>query len=376
MKHSPLLEVIALFLRLGATAFGGPAASIGLMHDEVVQRRKWLDDQTFMDLLGATNLIPGLNAAEMSAHICHRRAGWAGLVLGGISFILPTTLLTLLLAWVYSRYGSALRADWFLYGIKPVVIAVIVRALWELGRKTMKNRLAILLAGAALALHLLGVHELALLVGGGLLGTVWQIRKRLFQKKLPLLLPLLGAPGAAWLAASPVFNLAGMFLIFLKIGAVLYGSGYVLLAFLRADFVTRLGWLTDQQLLDAVAVGQMTPGPLASSATFIGYQLGGVHGALLATVGIFLPSFVMVALSIPWIAKISSAAWARALLDGVNAAVLGLMIAVAVQLGRASLVDLLTVLLALAAGLALFRTRIHPMWLMAAGALFGWLNSL
>ncbi len=380
MRNYPhLVEVSLLFLKLGFTAFGGPAAHISIMHDEVVKRRQWLTNQEFLDLLGATNLIPGPNSTEMAIHIGFLRAGWPGLIAGGLGFVLPATAIVLGLAWAYVRYSSLPQAGWLLYGIKPVVIAIIVQALWSLGGKAIRSVPTGLAAAAALVLYFLGVNEIVLLFGGGLLVMLVVNFRRLRGDVLGgWLLPLGGALAslAANAAATVPFSLPLLFLTFLKIGSVMYGSGYVLLAFLRADLVVRYGWLTDAQLLDAIAIGQVTPGPLFTTATFIGYQLGGVSGALLATLGIFLPAFVFVAISNPFIPRLRSSPWLGALLDGVNAAALGLMAAVTVQIGRASLVDPLTVLLTLAALILLLRFKVSSTWLIAGGALVGLVRAL
>lgn len=365
-----LTEVILFFLKLGVTAFGGPAAHIALMHDELVKRRKWLDEQNFLDLLGATNLIPGPNSTEMTIHLGFVRAGWAGLILAGVCFITPAALITLALAWAYVRYGTTPTADRLLYGVKPVIMAVIAQALWSLTPKAIKGPLTAGVGLAVLTLYFFGFNEIMLLVVGGLvvmLGQNWRQWPRPGLTALAVLLPGVGLP---LFAAAPV-SLLYLFLIFLKIGAVLYGSGYVLLAFLRADFVIRLGWLTDPQLLDAVAIGQVTPGPVFSTATFIGYILAGPPGALLATLGIFLPSFIFVALSNPLIPKLRNSPWTGSLLDGVNVASLGLMAAVTWQLGRASLVDPLTVALALGATVLLLLYKVNSTWLIAGGAMVG-----
>ncbi|GIK36622.1 MAG: chromate transporter [Chloroflexota bacterium] len=364
-----LAEVVFFFLKLGVTAFGGPAAHIALMHDELVKRRKWLDEQRFLDLLGATNLIPGPNSTEMTIHLGFVRAGWPGLILAGVCFITPAALITLALAWAYVRYGTTPAADRLLYGVKPVIMAVIAQALWSLTPKAIKGLLTGGVGLAVLILYFFGFNEIMLLIVGGLvvmLGQNWRQRPRPGLTILMAGLPGLGMP----LVATPV-SLLQLFLIFLKIGSVLYGSGYVLLAFLRADLVVRLGWLTDPQLLDAIAIGQVTPGPVFSTATFIGYILAGPSGALLATLGIFLPSFVFVALSNPLIPRLRSSPWTGSLLDGVNVTSLGLMAAVTWQLGRASLVDPLTIALALAAAVLLLRYKVNSTWLIAGGALVG-----
>ncbi len=369
-----LLEVMGLFLKLGFTAFGGPAAHIGLMHNEVVQRRKWLSDQHFLDLLGATNLIPGPNSTEMAIHIGFTRAGWAGLLAGGFCFLLPAALMVLGLAWLYVRYGSMPQAEWLLYGIKPVMIAIIGQALWNLGGKAIKNGGLALLGIAVLTLYFLGINEIGLLFGGGIVYLAFANLKRMQKQKAAGLwiAPLAGLSGLISPAAGTVpFSLPLLFLTFLKIGAILYGSGYVLLAFLHADFVVRHGWLTDQQLIDAIAIGQLTPGPLFTSATFIGYLLAGIPGAALATLGIFLPSFVFVAISNPLIPRIRNSIWVSSLLDGVNVASLGLMAAVTFQLGHASLTDLPTLAIALVSLALLIRYRVNSTWLILGGALIG-----
>lgn len=372
-----LWEVAALALKLGCTAFGGPAAHIAMLHDEVVRRRRWVNDQHFLDLLGATNLIPGPNSTEMVIHIGQHRAGYRGLIVAGVGFIAPAFAIVLAFAWLYAAYGATPTAEGLLYGVKPVIIAVVLQALWGLGRTALKGAGMIALAAAVLALYLTGISELVLLFGSALL--VWLARSgraRLSRGTGPAVGLWLGLPAtvAVWsaAAATPV-TLGRLFLIFLKIGSVLYGSGYVLLAFLRNDLVLRLGWLTDQQLLDAVAVGQFTPGPVFTTATFVGYLVAGWQGAVLATVGIFLPAFVFVALVHPLIPHLRRAAWSAALLDGVNAAALGLMAAVTWQLGRAALVDWLTAGLALVSAVLLVRYKVNSTWLVLGGGAIGWL---
>jgi chromate transporter len=372
-----LTEVAGLFLKLGLTAFGGPAAHTAMMHDETVKRRKWLTDQEFLDLVGATNLIPGPNSTEMAIHVGFLRAGWPGLIVGGVCFIVPAVLIVTALAWVYVRFGSTPRAAWLLYGVKPVVIAIIVQALWTLGRKAVKSRLTAVVGLSVLVLYFLGVNEIALLFGGGLLVMIARNIQQWRKQAMPVFLvpPTLGGLLAAPVLAAVPFSLPLLFLTFLKIGAVLYGSGYVLLAFLRADFVVRLGWLTDQQLIDAIAIGQVTPGPVFTTATFIGFILGGMPGALLATLGIFLPAFIFVAVSNPLIPRIRKSPWVSGLLDGVNVASLGLMAAVTWQLGRASLTDALTVLTAIIALGLLIRFKVNTTWLILGGAIIGLLNA-
>jgi chromate transporter len=374
-----LREVTLLFLRLGLTAFGGPAAHIAMMRDEVVRRRKWVTDQHFLDLLGATNLIPGPNSTEMAIHLGFVRAGWPGLILGGACFILPAMLIVLVLAWAYVTYGTTPEGTALLYGIKPVIVAIILHALWGLARSAVKDVFLGVVGVAVFGLYLAGISELALLFGVGLFVMLARNAGRALRPDTTfkaLLIPfcLSLPPFGAALAAAP-FDQGRMFLIFLKIGSVLYGSGYVLLAFLRSDFVVRLGWLTDRQLLDAVAIGQFTPGPVFTTATFVGYVLGGVPGGLLATLGIFAPSFVFVAISNPLIPRIRKSPWAGALLDGVNVAALGLMAAVTLQLGQAALIDLPTVALAIIALGLLIRYKVNSAWLVIGGGIVGLISA-
>jgi len=369
-----LAEVAALFLKLGMTSFGGPAAAIAMMHHETVKRRRWLSDQEFLDLVGATNLIPGPNSTEMAIHIGFLRAGWPGLITGGVCFIVPAMLTVLLLAWVYVRFGAMPQAGWLLYGIKPVVISIIVQALWSLARKAVKDPLTAVVAVIVLVLYFRGISEIALLFVGGLIVMLAGNFQRIRRQGLATVLVPLGGLGVLSQVSIP-FSLPSLFFTFLKIGSVLYGSGYVLLAFLRADFVVRFGWLTEPQLIDAIAIGQVTPGPLFTTATFIGFILGGTPGALLATLGIFLPSFIFVAISNPLIPKVRNSTWISGLLDGVNVASLGLMAAVTWQLGRASLTDPLTILIAIISFLLLTRFKVNSTWLIVSGALIGWMSA-
>jgi chromate transporter len=370
-----LKEVAALFLRLGATAFGGPAAHTAIMHDEVVKRRKWLSDQAFLDLVGATNLIPGPNSTELAIHIGYLRAGWRGLLVAGICFILPAMLIVLALAWAYARFGSLPQAQWLLYGIKPVVIAIVAQALWVLGRKAVNGWLSLVTGAVVLTAYFIGVNEIALLFGAGLVMMLLANWRRITGGILSVAVLPMASTGADASAVVP-YSLSGLFLTFLKIGSILYGSGYVLLAFLHADFVVHFGWLTEQQLIDAIAIGQVTPGPLFTTATFIGYLLGGTVGAIAATVAIFLPSFVFVAISNPFIPRMRQSAWFGSLLDGLNVASLALMAAVTWQLGLASLVDPLTVIVTGISLALLVRWQVNSTWLIAAGALLGVLRWL
>lgn len=369
-----LIELAALFLRLGFTAFGGPAAHIAMMHDEVVKRRRWLNDQEFLDLLGATNLIPGPNSTEMATHIGFRRAGWLGLLIGGACFILPAMGIVMALAWTYVEYGATPAATWLLYGVKPVMVAIVALALLDLGRRAVKDALTLAVGIGTFALYFLQVNEIALLFAGGAVVMMTSNLQRIRQGRLHDLAAPLALFSLPALATTP-FNLSTLFFTFLKIGSVLYGSGYVLLAFMRADFVVRLGWLSDQQLLDAIAIGQVTPGPVFTTATFVGFVLGGTPGALVATLGIFLPAFVFVALSSPFIPQLRSSTWFGALLDGVNVASLGLMAAVTVELSRASLIDPLTIGIALVSTGLLIRYKINSTWLVLGGAALGLLGA-
>jgi chromate transporter len=371
-----IAELAWLFLKLGATAFGGPAAHVAMMDDEVVRRRRWLSREEFLDLLGATNLIPGPNSTEMAIHIGRRRAGWPGLLVAGAAFILPAALITLAIGWLYTSAGTLPRVQGILYGIKPVILVVIVQALWALGRTALKTRFLAAVAAAALAASFAGAHELLLLLAAGL--VVAAERALLPRRGAIVLLPGLAlAPSGAGAVASVAatgaapFGAWPLFLFFLKVGSVLFGSGYVLLAFLRADLVERFGWLTDAQLLDAVAVGQMTPGPVFTTATFVGYLLGGPWAAVVATLGIFLPAFFFVALSGPLIPRLRRSRLAGAILDGVNAASLALMAAVTLRLAPAALSDWPAALIALVAAFLLFRLRINSAWLVAGGAIAG-----
>ena len=365
-RPTTLRELAALFGRLGATAFGGPAAHVAMMEDEVVRRRGWMTRDRFLDLLGATNLIPGPNSTELAIHIGHARAGWAGLVVAGACFILPAVVIVTAIAWAYVRFGTLPALAGVLYGVKPVIIAVVVQALWGLGRTALKTWWLGALALAALAATLLGVNELAVLGAAGVLAMLTRVRAVPSAASwLPW--PLLGTASAS----ATAFGLWPLFVFFLKVGSVLFGSGYVLLAFLRGDLVERLHWLTESQLLDAVAVGQVTPGPVFTTASFIGYLLGGPGAAALATVGIFLPAFVFVALSGPLIPRLRASPAAGAVLDGVNVASLALMAGVTFQLGRAALVDLPTTIIAALGAIVLIRYKPNSAWLVLGGALAG-----
>ncbi|HXC70138.1 MAG TPA: chromate efflux transporter [Pyrinomonadaceae bacterium] len=367
-------ELALVFLRLGTTAFGGPAAHIAMMEDEVVRRRRWMTREEFLDLLGAANLIPGPNSTELAIHVGHRQGGWAGLLVAGVSFILPAVLIVTAFAWAYVRYGSLPEVAGILYGVKPVIIVIVLQALWSLGKTAVKTKFLAVVGLAGIALTWLGVHELLILAGAGLLVVLVRVVAQHDRRSLSVC----SISQFAFLlqsTATSTFGLLPLFLFFLKVGAVLYGSGYVLLAFIRADLVERWHWLTETQLLDAIAVGQVTPGPVFTTATFIGYVLGGYQGAIVATLGIFLPAFFFVALSGPLVPRIRRSPVAGAFLDGVNVAALSLMVLVIYQLGRASLVDIKTVLIGVISGFILFRFRINSAWAVLGGAIVGWILS-
>lgn len=385
-RHTSLLEIAAVFLRLGTTAFGGPAAHIAMMEEEVVRRRRWLTRDEFLDYLGATNLIPGPNSTELAIHIGHARAGWRGLLIAGLSFIVPAALMVAAAAWAYVRYGTLPEAEGLLYGVKPVVIAIVAQALWNLGRSAVKTVELAALAVVAVIAVAAGAHELLVLAAAG---VVMAARRGISWFGGRATKALVAAGAGVWSASAPLTALSAggtlsvsapvglwpLFLVFAKVGAVLFGSGYVLLAFLRADLVQRMQWLTEQQLLDATAIGQVTPGPVFTTATFIGYVLAGPAGASVATLGIFLPAFVFVALSGPVIPRLRRSPLAAGALDGVNVASLALMAVVSWQLGRAALVDPLTIGLALVSLLVLIRYRVSSAWLIVGGGIIGWLAS-
>ena len=361
-------ELFRLFLKLGFLAFGGPAAHVAMMREEVVTRRGWMDDQEFLDLVGATNLIPGPNSTELAIHLGRLRAGWRGLVVAGACFIIPAALIVLVLAVLYERYGDTPEAGRLLYGIIPVIIAVIARALWGLSRIAVKGYLTAIVGAASLVFYLLGVGEILLLAAGA--GTLLLARTglRLWRGTLSVAPPAL-VLGLLQVSAAG-FGPSGVFLSFFKIGSVLFGSGYVLLAFLRTEFVNP-GLLTEQQLLDAVAVGQFTPGPVFTTATFIGYLLEGVPGAILATGGIFLPAFFFVALTGPIIPRLRRSPVMSNLLDGLNVTSLALMAGVTWQLGRNAIVDPFSAALAATALFLLVRFEINAAWLVIGGGILG-----
>jgi len=381
-------DLAAYFLRLGILAFGGPAAHLAMMEEETVRRRHWLSREKFLDLLGAANLIPGPTSTETAIYIGYQQAGWVGLLVAGICFILPAAFIVTAIAWAYVLYGSLPQVADLFYGIKPVVIAIILQALWGLGRGAAKTRLLIVCGLMALGASVLGVSPLLVIFGiGSVVGLVkwvteWRHGKSLHLISLCLILlaPVVAFGvqiGGEYLEPpSSRFGLWSLFLIFLKVGSIVFGSGYILLAFLQNDLVTRLHWITNSQLLDAIAVGQVTPGPVFTTATFIGYLLGGPAGALVATVAIFLPGFVLVAISGPLIPRIRSSPVAGAFLDGVIVASLALMAFVTYQLGVSALIDLVTVGLTLVSLVLLFRFHVNSMWLVLLGGAVGVLRYL
>ena len=371
-RRGSLGELAGLFLRLGITAFGGPAAHIGMMRDEVVERRRWLGDAEFLDLLAATHLIPGPNSTEMAIHVGYKRAGLPGLLMAGCCFILPPCLMVGVIAWGYVRYGDTPQVGWLMYGVSPVIIAIVVQALWKLGVSAVKGPATALIGMLAIGLSLAGLNELALLALGGIVMVAARLGR---PGVLAGTIALLGAGSTLFAQAGAVdvpVTLTRLTLFFLKVGSVLFGSGYVLLAFLRADLTDRWGWLTDQQLIDAVTVGQVTPGPVFTTATFIGYLLGGWAGAALATIAIFAPGFLFVAVSQPLIPRLRASALTGALLDGVVVASLGLMAAVTWHLGRSAIVDVPTAGLACVAAVILVTLHPNSAWLVLGGAVAGW----
>lgn len=347
----PTLRQLAwLFLRLGATSFGGPAAHVALMEREVVRQRGWLSHPEFLDLLAATYLIPGPNSTELAIHLGYRQAGLPGLVVAGASFILPAAVLVTLCAWAYVAHGTLPAVGGVLRGVQPVIVAIVAQALWHLGRSVVKTWRLAGLAIACLVANLAGVPELTLLA-------------------LAAALVVAARRSGGLLAITP---LVPLLVAFLRIGSVLFGSGYVLLAFLRADLVQHRHWLTEAQLLDATAVGQFTPGPVFTTATFIGYLLAGLPGALVATVGIFLPAFVFVGLSVPLLPRMQRSPTFRALLDGLNVGSLALMAAVTLELARAALVRPWQMAVFVLSGAVLLRWRVQSAWLVLAGGVVGW----
>jgi len=374
-----LLEVTGVFLKLGMSSFGGPAAHTALMEQELVRKRGWLDHDHFLDLLAATNLVPGPNSTEMAIHIGFLHAGWPGLIAAGSAFILPAFLISLALSWIYVRFGTLPQGQALFYGINPVVIAIILVATYRLGKIALKGKLQVLLGVLAFGAMLLGVNEILVLLGAGVLGIIlyapptWLQKQSSMEIVLPLT-PLLYAIPKSWAWLDDRLVMLGLF--FLKVGSLLFGSGMVLFAFIQGDVVNRYGWLTQQQLIDAIAVGQMTPGPVLSSATFIGYLVSGWPGAVVATFAVFLPSFIIVSLMGPVFPRIRQSRIAQAFLKGVNAAVVALILAVSLILFRSAIIDVWTVIILVIGLIALLRTKVDTFWLILGGAAVGIIHFL
>ena len=366
-----LASVVLLGLRLGATSFGGPAAHISMLRNEVVRNKQWIDDQEFLDLLGASNLIPGPTSTEMVMHVGMTRAGLPGLVLAGLAFIVPVATISGVLGWAYDRSGDLPAVDWLLYGIKPVVIAVIVQAIWGLGQTALRGWETWGIAALAFGLTFTPINDLLVLIAMGVLSAVVAAirtgRLGTFGVATPMVASWLALATAGAIPYSPGL----LFWSFLKIGATLFGSGYVLFAAMQQEFVDKLGWMTQQELLDAIAVGQFTPGPVFSSATFAGYLMGGWTGAVLATVAIFLPAFVLVAVTHRHVAGLRANPWSAGFLDGVNAAAVALMASMLLTVGRDAIVDIPTLLMALGAIMLLVRMRVNSAVLILVGAMLG-----
>ena len=369
-------ELALLFFRLGFTAFGGPAAHIAMMEDEVVKRRGWITHEYFLDMLGATNLIPGPNSTEMAIHIGYVRAGWRGLVLAGVCFIAPAVLITLVIAELYRRFGPIPHFSSVMIGVRGAVIAIILSAVARLGRPMLKQSFMLVTGLIVEILSLVGADEVMLLLVAGAAGLIWNYRAKIRGTFLYIAasIPLLSI-GASAQPAETVsgVTLTGLGIFFLKIGSILYGSGYVLVAFLQGGLVDARQWLTQSQLLDAIAAGQFTPGPVLSTATFIGYLILGIPGATVATIGIFLPSFVFVLISGPFIPRIRKSPPASGFLDGVNAAALGLMLAVTITLGMATLGSMMNLLIFIAALAVLVIWNLNPAWIVAGAGCVGWM---
>ena len=367
-QKNDLKEIAKLFFKLGSIAFGGPAAHIAMMEDEVVKKRKWMTQDHFLDLIGATNLIPGPNSTEMTMHCGHEKAGWKGLIVAGFSFVFPAVIITSIFAWLYQEYGQLPKVEPFIYGIKPAVIAVIIMAAYRLGKKAIKNMQLAILGLIALILCLSGINEIITLLSCGLFGFVFylfQQKKNTLHSFIPFLL----------FQSSEQLNLSNLKigLTFLKIGTILYGSGYVLFAFLDTELVAN-GWLTRQALIDAVAVGQITPGPVLSTATFIGWQLNGITGALVATIGIFLPSFIFVLILNPLMPKIRKSNIIRAVLDAVNVAAVALIIAVCLNMAKDTLTDWRTIVIAIISLITVFGfKKLNSAFIVLEGSIFGFI---
>ena len=366
-SNQSLSSIARLFFRLGLIGFGGPAVHVAMMQEEVVKKRSWMTEEHFLDLVGATNLIPGPNSTEMTMHIGHEKAGWKGLVVAGACFIIPAVIITGIFAWLYQEYGQLPSVQPFLYGIKPAIIAVVVSLMINLARKALKSWMLGLIGIMAAIAVLMGMNEILVLFAGGLLGMLFHlIRKGTINAFFPIVLLQISDIHARYTDLK-------LFLSFLKIGSILYGSGYVLFAFLDAELVEK-GLLTKQQLVDAIAVGQFTPGPVFSSATFIGWQVGGPGGAIAATIGIFLPSFLFVALLNPIIPRLRKSALMSAFLDAVNIVSIAIILSVIIEIGQVSLMDWRTVTIAMLSFLVTFYfKKLNTAYIIMGGAIAGYL---
>jgi chromate transporter len=383
-REASLGEIAFVFLKLGTIAFGGPAAHLAMMEEEFVRRRQWMTRAEFLDRLATANLIPGPSSTEVAIFVGQLKRGWRGLIVAGCCFIIPAALIVSVIAWAYVRFGSLPKAEGVLYAIKPAVVAIVIQALGKLGRTGVRSALLAVIAVLAVVLGLLGVSPVMVLLSAGLVSAAaLAMKNRLlsaggFSKIVGLqkvgAFPKVVAGAMAVAATGAAFpaELLRLFLSFLKIGSVVFGSGYVLLAFLQSEFVEHLHWLTEKQLIDAVAVGQFTPGPLFTTATFIGYVVAGWAGAVVATVGIFLPGFLLVAVSGRWIPRLRKSPVVAAALDGVVAGSLALMAVVTWQLGKASIVDRTTLAVFAVSLIVLLRFRVNAAWLVAAAAVVGW----
>lgn len=367
-------DIARLFLKLGFTAFGGPAAHIAMMQQEVVQKRKWMDEQRFLDLMGAVNLIPGPNSTELAIHVGHERGGWRGLVVAGLCFVLPAVFITGTFAWLYKDYGQLPQIQPFIYGIKPAIIAIILAAIFPLAKKSAKNTLLVMIGILVLALSLLNINEIFLMFGAGIVALLFAAVKTGRHRGMNAIYPI-GLFQFSGISSDPVLNMR-LFLIFLKIGAILYGSGYVLFAFLDTELVAT-GLLTRQQLIDAIAVGQFTPGPVFSSVTFIGWQINGITGAAVSTLAIFLPSFAFVALLSPLVKKMRGSQLMGAFLDAVNVASVAIIIAVCYSMARETVTDWKTVFIALLSLYIVFRYRkINSAFIVIGGSIAGYILTM
>lgn len=366
-RKSKVFEVFFLFLKLGTISFGGPAAHIALMEEEVVHKRKWVSHEYFLDLLSITNLVPGPNALEMAIHLGFCRAGWVGMLLGGLAFMVPAVVISLLMAVIYVQWGSLPAVEAFFFGINPVIVAIVFFSAYRLGKSSFKKKPMMILGAACLIAALMDVNEALILLGAGAVGLLLYWLPRMPEGLAAgLWLPL-------WFNDDPPVNLVELWLYFLKVGALLFGSGMVLFAFIQQDVVAHFGWLTQQELIDAIAVGQMSPGPVSSSATFIGYLVAGLPGALLATLGIITPSFLIVTLLSRLLPVLQRSKAVQAFLSGVNAGVVALIVSVGITLMRAAVTDVWGVLIFLAACAMRLFTKVETLWLVLGGALAGFL---